>query len=461
MASNILIVDDDDTQRQLLARLAERFGYQAECVSSGEEALARLGAPDAQFDAALIDLVMPDLDGMAVIARMRQSGLSLPVLALVAPQGLDAVMSAIRAGAQDFLVKPVAPERFAISLANILKLQALGEDPVRILERNDSDHESTSMSVLLDATMSMLCEKHAKSDTPLLIEGETGSGKTVLARLIHRSSARRKKPCVTISVGERQPDSMSWLSDAASRAKSGTLIIRDVDSLSLEDQSALLTLLQKAETPAPVRLIATSSVDLLALIRTGRFREDLFYLLTAGTLRVAPLRNRRDELQRLARQFLLKEAHNQGKSLRGLAPDAMELLENREWPGNIPELQGLLRRSVRYAESELLTAHEIEKAESDRDLRALLEPVLGGRSTKPQDQVVPRANVALFDQQGRLRPFTEIEAEILREAHEHCRGRVAAMARQLGIGRSTIYRKLKELGLDSPPEADSMIGEAA
>ena len=462
MASNILIVDDDDTQRQLLAALAERFGYQADCAASGEEALVRLTAPDApRYDAALIDLVMPDLDGMAVIARMRQAGLTLPVLALVTPQGLDAVMSAIRAGAQDFLVKPVAPERLAVSLANVMKLHALGDDPARVLERSETESNDAPTPLLLDAAMSLQCEKHAKSDMPLLIEGETGTGKTVLARLIHRASARRKKPCVTISADEPQATDRDWLTEALRRAKTGTLVIRAIDSLSLDDQSALLAALQPMETPMAVRLIATSSADLLTLIRTGRFREDLFYLLTTGTLRVAPLRNRREELHRIARQILLKEAHIQGKNLRGLDPDALQLLESREWPGNIPELQSLLRRAIRYAETELLAVSEIEKAEADRDMRALLEPVIGGKSVKSQDNSPRSVSVALFDQHGRLRPYDEIEAEILREAYEHCRGRVAAMARQLGIGRSTIYRKLKELGLDSPPEADSMIGEAA
>ena len=462
MASTILIVDDDDTQRQLLAALAERFGYQVECASSGDEALVRLMAPEApRYDAALIDLVMPDLDGMAVIGRLRQMGIPLPILALVTPQGLDSVMSAIRAGAQDFLVKPVAPERLAVSLANVMKLHAFGDDPARILERNDPDQDNAPAGVLLDAAMSVQCEKHAKTDMPLLIEGESGTGKSVLARLIHRASGRRKKPCVTISAQEPQANGRDWLQDAIRRAKSGTLIIRAIESLSLDDQSALLAALLPLESPVSIRLIATSSADLLTLIRTGRFREDLFYLITTGTLRVAPLRNRHEELHRLARQILLKEAHSQGKNLRGLSPDATQLLETRDWPGNIPELQSLIRRAIRYADHDLLTAEQIEKAEADRDMRALLEPVLGHLPARSTGRMPRSATVSLFDSQGRLRPFAEIEAEILREAHEHCRGRVAAMARQLGIGRSTIYRKLKELGLDSPTEADSMIGEAA
>jgi len=462
MASTILIVDDDETQKQLLSALAERLGYQTECASSGEEALMRLNAPDApHYDAALVDLVMPDLDGMAVISRIRQAGLTLPVLALVTPQGLDSVMSAIRAGAQDFLVKPVAPERLAVSLTNVMKLSALGDDPARILERQDSDADSHSAGILLDSTMSLQCEKHAKSDMPLLIEGEAGTGKAVLARLIHRASSRRKKPCITISTNDIQIGGHDWLAEAIRKAKSGTLIIRDIEVLSPDHQSALLAALQPIETPAPVRLIATSSADLLDLIRTGRFREDLFYLITTGTLRVAPLRNRHEELHRLARQILLKEAHNQGKNLRGLAPDAIKLLESRTWPGNIPELQSLIRRAVRYAEQDLLLGSEIEKAEADRDMRALLAPVFAGQTMRTGARQQASATVSLFDSQGKLRPFVDIEAEILREAHEHCRGRVAAMARQLGIGRSTIYRKLKELGLDSSPEADSMIGEAA
>lgn len=462
MASNILIVDDDETQRQLLASLAERLGYQVECASSGEQVLARLSSPDApHYDAALIDLVMPDLDGMAVIARLRKSGLTLPVLALVTPQGLDAVMSAIRAGAQDFLVKPVAPERLAVSLANVMKLQALGEDPARVLERTEPESENASGPVLLDATMSVQCEKHAKSDMPLLIEGEPGTGKGVLARVIHRASSRRKKPCVMLSAQGSKAGYQDLLPDALRKAKTGTLIIRDIDSLSLDDQSTLLSTLKPMETPSPVRLIATSSADLLALIRIGRFREDLFYLITTGTLRVAPLRNRREEMHRLARQIMLKEAHLQGKNLHSLDPEALKLLENRDWPGNIPELQSVIRRAIRYAESNVLASSEIEMAEADRDMRALLEPAIGRRGGQLQESDVRSAVISLFDKEGRLRPFAEIEAEILREALAHCHGRVAMMARHLGIGRSTIYRKLKDLGLDSEPEADSMIGEAA
>lgn len=462
MASTILIVDDDATQRQLLSSLAERLGYTADIASSGEEALARLSSSDApRYDAALIDLVMPDLDGMALIERIRRSGQTLPILALATPQGLDSVMSAIRAGANDFIVKPVAPERLAVSLANALKLHAATEEPIRLLDRSDSDGEIAPAGIVIDPVLSAQCDKHAKHDMPLLIEGEAGTGKTVFARLIHRASNRRKKPCLTLAADDPQSGGRDWLADALRKAKTGTLIIRSIEHLSADDQLALSGLMQPTDGPGAVRLIATSSADLLALIRTGKFREDLFYLITAGTLRVPPLRNRRDELHRLARQILLTEAHNESKSLHALGPDAATFLENRDWPGNIPELQALIRRAIRYADSEILSAEHLKKAEADHEMRALLEPVAGGKSIKLSDHGQRMATIALFDAHGRLRPFAEMEAEILREAHEHCRGRVAAMARQLGIGRSTIYRKLKELGLDSPPEADSMIGEAA
>lgn len=462
MASTILIVDDDETQRQLLASLAERLGYVAECVASGEEAFARVNAVDApRFDAALIDLIMPDLDGMAVIDRLRRMGQNLPILALATPQGLDSVMSAIRAGANDFIIKPVAPERLAVSLANAMKLQALTDDPSRMLDLGEAEPDHASAGLVVDAALTAYCEKHAKSDMPLLIEGETGTGKSVLARLIHRASVRRKRPCITISAEEARSGGREWLANAYRKAKGGSLIIKSVEALSPDDQLTLLTHFQPVDGPMTVRLIATSSADFLMLIRTGRFREDLFYLITTGTLRVPPLRNRREELHRLARQILLKEAHSQSKNLHGLAPNADHLIEMREWPGNIPELQSLIRRAIRYADSGLLTAEHLEKAEADRDMRALLEPVMIGKAGKGPDNTPRMTSVALFDSLGRLRPFADIEAEILREVHEHCRGRVAAMARQLGIGRSTIYRKLKELGLDSPAEADSMIGEAA
>ena len=413
MASTILIVDDDEIQRQLLASLVERLGYVAECVASGEEALARLNAVDSpRFDAALIDLIMPELDGMAVIDRLRRMGRNLPILALVTPQGLDSVMSAIRAGANDFIVKPVAPERLTVSLANAMKLQALTDDPSRMLDRSEAEPESAPAGLLLDAAMSAYCEKHAKSDMPLLIEGESGTGKSVLARLIHRASARRKKPCITISAVDALSGGREWLADAYRKAKGGSLIIKSIETLSSDDQLAILTYFQPLEGPFAVRLIATSSEDLLTLIRSGKFREDLFYLITTGTLRVPPLRSRRGELNRLARQILLKEANLYGKNLRSLSPEAIQRLETQEWPGNIPELQAVIRRAIRYADGDLLTLEHLEKAEADRDMRELLEPVLQRKSLKLTENRPRAATVAMFDQQGRLRPFSDIEAEI-------------------------------------------------
>lgn len=463
MASTILIVDDDETQRHLLSSLAERIGYEVIVAISADDAWARLTDESAgRFDAALIDLVMPDLDGMALIDRLRRAGHTLPILALATPHSLDTVMSAIRAGANDFLVKPVAPERLAVSLANVIKLHLLSDDPARFTDRTEGDHEMNPAGFIIEPIMIAQCEKHAKHETPLLIEGEAGTGKSVLARYVHRASARRKKPCVSLAADSPLGGGRDWLSDAFRRAKGGTLVIESIDLLSVDDQLALVSLIQPLDAPIAVRVIATSSADLLTLIRAGQFREDLFYLITAGTLRIAPLRNRKQELHRIARQIVLKEAHAQNKLMHGLGPDATAFLESREWPGNIPELQALIRRALRYAEADILSAEDFRRAESDHEMRALLDPAASHKPFKrPQDGGSRPVTVELFDQNGRLRPFADIEADILREAHEHCRGRVAAMARHLGIGRSTIYRKLKELGLDSPAEADSMIGEAA
>lgn len=464
MANRILIVDDDETQRQLLSSLAERIGYEVIVAGSADEALTRLtDESSSRFDAALVDLVMPDLDGMALIDRLRRGGHTLPILALATPQGLDTVMSAIRAGASDFLVKPVAPERLAVSLANVIKLHTLSEDPARFSDRSESEQDLNPAGFVMDPSMVGLCEKHAKHDTPLLIEGETGTGKSMLARYVHRASARRKKPCLSLNTNSPLAGGREWLSDAFRRARGGSLIIESIDTLALDDQVALVSLIQPLDAPIAVRVIATSSADLLTLIRAGRFREDLFYLITAGTLRVAPLRNRKPELHRIARQIVLKEAHTQGKLMHGLGPDATAFIESRDWPGNIPELQALIRRALRYAETDTLSASDFRKAEADHEMRIMLDNPASTHNpfSRGQDGGSRMVAVALFDQTGRLRPFAEIEADILREAHEHCRGRVAAMARHLGIGRSTIYRKLKELGLDSPAEADSMIGEAA
>src|SRR5256714_3703011 len=204
MAETILIVDDDPVQRRLLEAMVRRFGYEAIVLEDGDAALKHLLAPDApRVDAVVLDLVMPDLDGLGVLARLREAGMSIPVIVETAHGGIDNVVSAMRAGAADFVVKPVSPERLQVSLGNALAAHAL-EGELKRLKRSRSGtltfKDVITRSPRLQAAL-RTAQKAAHSDIPVLLEGESGVGKELIARAIHGSGARRSQPFVAVNCG--------------------------------------------------------------------------------------------------------------------------------------------------------------------------------------------------------------------------------------------------------------------
>src|SRR6201990_2793764 len=204
MAASILIADDDAVQRRLVENMVQKCGYEAVVVDSGDAAMAMLTAPDAPaIDAVVLDLVMPGLDGMGVLAKIRDAGLSIPVIVQTAHGGIDNVISAMRAGAQDFVVKPVGMERLQVSLRNALNTSALKGELQRIRHSREGRLTFSDIITRSDNMRSVLkiAEKGAKSSIPVLIEGESGVGKELIARAIHGSSDRASKPFVTVNCG--------------------------------------------------------------------------------------------------------------------------------------------------------------------------------------------------------------------------------------------------------------------
>jgi len=383
MAERILIVDDDPVQRRLLEAMAAKAGYETATADSGEAALALMRASvPPPVDCVVLDLVMPNLDGLGVLAAMRESGLDVPAIVETAHGGIDNVVSAMRAGAVDFVVKPVGAERLAVSLRNALATRALASEIARIkhsrsgtLTFRDIVTRSAKMLAVLRAA-----EKTANSAIPVLIEGESGVGKELIARAIHGSGDRRAKPFVAVNCGAL-PDNLvesilfghekGAFTGAAERhegkfveAAGGTLFLDEIGELPAAVQIKLLRAIQEGEVdpigakrPVKVnaRIISATNRKLMADVESGRFREDLFYRLHVFPILVPPLCERPEDIPELARHFLIRFAAEEGKRIRSMSADALALLGAYCWPGNVRELENAIFRAVVLADGDEIT----------------------------------------------------------------------------------------------------------
>src|SRR6195952_4040872 len=386
MAATILIADDDAVQRRLVENMVQKCGYEALVVESGDAALALLTASDAPVsDAVVLDLVMPGLDGMGVLAKMRDAGLNIPVIVQTAHGGIDNVVSAMRAGAHDFVVKPVGIERLQVSLRNALNASALKGELQRI--RHSREGKLTFADIITRSeTMAAVlrtAQKAAGSTIPVLIEGESGVGKELFARAIHGSGERRAKPFVAVNCGAI-PDNLvesilfghekGAFTGATERhtgkfleATGGTLFLDEVGELPLPAQVKLLRALQEGEVEpvggrkpvkVDVRIVSATNRNLIDDVKSGRFREDLFYRLHVFPITVPTLRERPEDIPDLVRHFLARFSAEEGKRIRVVSGEAVDMLQSYAWPGNVRQLENAVFRAVVLAEGDAIGVDE-------------------------------------------------------------------------------------------------------
>jgi DNA-binding NtrC family response regulator len=490
MSETVLIVDDDPVQRRLLEAMVGRFGYQAVTAEGGDAALRLLGGAQ-RIDCVILDLVMPDLDGLGVLARMRETGLDMPVIVQTAHGGIDNVVSVMRAGATDFVVKPASPERLQVSLGNALATKALAGELRRLKRSRDGNLTIADAITRSDAMRSVLhaAEKAAASAIPVLIEGESGIGKELIARAIHGSGARRAKPFVAVNCGAlpetlvesilfgHEKGAFAGATDKHTgkfvEADGGTLFLDEVGELPLPAQVKLLRALQEGEVEpvgrrksaqVDVRIISATNRDLIADVKAGRFREDLFYRLHVFPISVPPLRQRSEHITELARHFLARISAEKGKRVRGIEPEALGLLAAFRWPGNVRQLENAIFRAFELTDGERIGVDEISQISAQVGVdsiaaRPMIDPSPAIAATWP-DAPEATANLGqhaaelttpalpLTDAQGEVRPLEEIERDVIRFAIAHYREHMSEVARRLKIGRSTLYRKLEDLRRD-------------
>ena len=509
----ILIVDDDPVQCRLLEATLHKFEYETIVRNSGDAALSLLAGPDgARIDCVILDLVMPNLDGMGVLAKMRQSAINVPVIVQTAHGGIDNVVSAMRAGAVDFVVKPVGAERLHVSLRNALNASALEGELAR-MKKSQSGTLGFADLITKSANMHAVirvAEKAAASAIPVLISGESGVGKELIARAIHGSSERRSKPFVAVNCGA-MPENLVELilfghekgsfTGATERhvgkfveASGGTLFLDEVGELPAPAQVKLLRAIQEGEVEpvgarkpvkVDVRLISATNRDLIADVKAGRFREDLFYRLHVFPIAVPPLRERPADIPALVRHFLARFAAEEGKRIRAVTPEALRVLSAYHWPGNIRQLENAVFRAVVLTETDAVGLEEFPQIAAQIGMHPGMKTAIPAEgavpaaalapSVAPGDDLpvlapmpyseaasvasavvappTPRDALPLLDVEGEVRPLEEVEAELIRYAITHYRGQMSEVARRLQIGRSTLYRKLEALGLSPPAPA--------
>ncbi|TCD11457.1 sigma-54-dependent transcriptional regulator [Oricola cellulosilytica] len=494
MSANILIVDDDPVQRRLLDAAVARLGHVAHPMPGGNPALAALSSGKVTYDAVLLDLMMPDIDGLAVMRAMRDRDINIPVLVLTAQGGIDVVISAMRAGAFDFLVKPVSPERLAGALSDALAVSKKQPQASPAIRRE----QSAAVPMIAESEamdrVKMLIGKAAASDIPVLIEGESGVGKELIARAIQAGSARRRKPFVVVNCGaipENLIESILFGHEKGAftgatekhagkfvEANGGTLFLDEIGELPLAAQVKLLRAIQEGEVEpvgakslkkVDIRIISATNRDLIARIREGRFREDLFYRLNVFPILVPALRQRASDVPLLVQHFI--SAFRSGEAsptARRISPEALKLLSSHDWPGNVRQLQNAVFRAmvlcdgdtlgtadfrqiaaqVHGIDSAELMAEDDEAAASRQDIEAPgLVPAgdpTGGSWVASSDD---GPGLDILDDTGNVRTLAELECDAIIFAIEHYKGQMSEVARRLGIGRSTLYRKLKEYDL--------------
>jgi DNA-binding NtrC family response regulator len=496
MAASILIADDDAVQRRLVENMVQKCGYEAVVVESGDAAVALLTGADAPaIDAMVLDLVMPGLDGMGVLTKIREAGINIPVIVQTAHGGIDNVVSAMRAGAQDFVVKPVGMERLQVSLRNALNASALKGELQRIRHSREGRLTFSDIITRSDAMTAVLrtAQKAAASSIPVLIEGESGVGKELFARAVHGSSERKAKPFVAVNCGAI-PDNLvesilfghekGAFTGATDRhtgkfveASGGTLFLDEVSELPLTAQVKLLRALQEGAVEAvggrkpvkvDVRIISATNRKLLDRVKDGHFREDLFYRLHVLPLTIPPLRARREDIPHLLRHFLARFGAEENRTITGITGEAMAHLAQLDWPGNIRQLENAVYRAVVMSDGEQLGLADFPLVQAQTPVApdAPGEPLIisspaiqASAPTMISGNEIPIAplsasgTLSMLSTSGEVRALEEMENEIIRFAISHYRGQMSEVARRLKIGRSTLYRKLDEAAADNHPPA--------
>jgi two-component system nitrogen regulation response regulator GlnG len=455
--SRILIADDEPSIRFVLREALEDAGHEVSEAADGDEARERLSKE--VFDLAFLDIRMPGASGLDLLEEVRARGPSAPVVVIMTAQNtFENTIEAMKRGAFDYLTKPFDLEEVGALVQKVRQLQSMRGEVTELRRQVGETFRSGEALIGQSATMLETYKsigRVAASDAAVLLLGESGTGKDLVARAIHYHSRRRNGPFIAVNMtalpGElieaelfgHERGAFTGATEARSGrfrdAAGGTLLLDEIGDLPQSLQAKLLRVLQQREVtplggkdaiPIDVRIIAATHQDLEALVEQKHFREDLYYRLNVVPIRIAPLRERRDDIPLLVHHFVERFADELGVPRRWPTEATLELLRGQSWPGNVRELENRIKRALVMAQGELITPEDILSA---RDLER-----------------EARSDWTAAEERGPYWRFVErLEHAIISEAMSRSGGNQIQAARLLGINRNTLRKKLSELGIES------------
>lgn len=445
--AQILVVDDDKTMRDACQQILTRQGFQVEQAANARQGLGLLER--STFDVVLLDLVMPDLDGLETLKKIKSVDNDCEVIIITGYGSIPTAVEAMKAGAFHFLSKPFAPDDLRTIIGRALEKRRLNLENLYLRQELKSKdgrgtvvYQSESMARVME-----IVARVAATDSTVLITGESGTGKSIIARQMHQLSARAKRPFITVDCGTLvetlfESELFGHVKGAFTgadankvgkfeMAQHGTLFFDEISNISLEVQAKLLRAVEERKVSkvgshrvitVDVRLIAATNRDLTQAIKEGSFRGDLFYRLNVVSLHIPPLRERKEDIPLLVDHFLEKynaRIHRQGNVIRGVSPEALQIFLRHDWPGNVRELENTMERLVVLSRGPYLEPEDLAYA-------GLF--------------IAPPAECAAVD-------LKDLEREHIRRTLQKFGGHKSDTARALGIDRKTLREKLKRYNI--------------
>jgi DNA-binding NtrC family response regulator len=444
MSKSILIVEDEQTLRESLQRLFSKEGYRVDTADSAEKALSL--TVDAMYDIIVSDIILPGIDGIEMMTRIRENQPEVVFIVITAYASIDTSVKALRVGAYDYIMKPIIHEEILQVVANALKQKRLERENVLLKRQIGEEYDFSSIIGEKTSLQSIVAEVRKVADTRsnVLLLGETGTGKELFARVIHKSSSRRDMPFVPINCSAipetlLESELFGYVRGAftgAVAAKSGlledvsggTMFLDEIGDMPPSLQAKLLRVFEDQQIrplgstkfrTVDIRFITATNQNLRGAVESGRFREDLYYRINVISLNMPPLRERREDIPELIQHYLERYSREFGKGVRTVSPEAMSVLRSYRWPGNIRELQNVLERAVLICD------------EDGIDLRHLPDS-LQGKESFLDDSAKKELSIEEY-----IRSFI---------ATFQSRYGEQELADKLGITRKTLWEKRKKWG---------------
>jgi DNA-binding NtrC family response regulator len=462
---NILVVDDEPIVCKSCVRVLAPEGYSVTTTESGRDGIEK--GSSGEFDAVIVDLKMPDVDGMQVLQAIKEKQPDVEVIVITGYSTVSTAVKAMKLGAIDYLPKPFTPDELCVVVSKAVDRRKLVAENRQLKEELD---EKFGLENIIGQSKAMqevykLVRKVAPTNTTVLIYGESGTGKELLAKAIHHNSVRKDKQFLPADCSALAPTLLeselfghvkgSFTGAITTKpglfqlADGGTLFLDEIGNVSLETQGKLLRVLEEGEfkpvggteyKKVDARLIAATNKHLEEMTEDESFREDLFYRINVFPITLPPLRERKEDIPVLAWHFLKLKSEETGKKLRGVAPEAMNPLVNFRWPGNVRELKNTVERLVITAERRMIEADDLP------------ERIRNAASTQ-EDIPVPRTNEELKEVKKRLRDAAtdSIEKCFVLEALERNDWNITKAAKETGIQRPNLHALMRKHGIRRPP----------